>query len=411
MYCNCTALLYCTRFTSEGKPRSYGRISIALRPTEGSGDCDVVGCGPHRDSDFVHAEFGHCHDNHSNALDSPPSVGPSSNDSADQVLACCMCCCAFTFAAIDLGIGKHIGAVTPLSNITGILKLLYVSQIVFDSGITFGKFSVLCFYLRVFTVQSRRSKQAFWTTFALVAVFIVYKLPTQILLCNPPRKYWKPETPGHCDNDYTNFGLLLAGLLLDVITDLMILILPMPIIMGLQMDKGRKFLLFVAFFCGYATWITSLGRMGAFIAVRAHLDNPDFTWYQVPELSWSLAEISVSVLSICIPSWFYLIKRGSEHGLGALFTTGSQPSMANRALRVSSGGYTRAGSSANRSASVSSAGYQTSYPGTLKHGHFVEIQGNLASEPKTAQAFQNVEMGAVNVSKDVTVNNELSSSS
>lgn len=163
-----------------------------------------------------------------------------------------MCCCAFTFVAIDLGIGKHIEAISPLSNITEILKLLYVSQIVFDSGIAFGKFSVLCFYLRVFPTHSKRFKRAFWTTFVLVAVFILYKLPAQIFLCTPPSKYWKPETPGRCDNDYTNFGLLLAGLLLDVITDLMILILPMPIITGLQMKKGRKFMLFIAFFCGYA---------------------------------------------------------------------------------------------------------------------------------------------------------------
>lgn len=163
-----------------------------------------------------------------------------------------MCCCAFTFAGVDLGLGKHITAITQLTDISGILKLLYVSQIIFDCGIAFGKFSVLCFYLRVFSAQGRRFKIAFWTTFALVAVFIIYKLPAQILLCTPPQKYWEPETPGLCDNDYTNFGLLLAGLLLDVITDLFILILPMPIITGLQMQKGRKLLLFIAFFCGYA---------------------------------------------------------------------------------------------------------------------------------------------------------------
>nr|POE47292.1 3-oxoacyl-[acyl-carrier-protein] reductase fabg [Quercus suber] len=178
-----------------------------------------------------------------------------------------------------LGLEKHIEAVTLVSNTSAIRKLLHVSQITFDLAIATGKFSVLCFYLRVFTVHGRRFKWAFWTTFALVAIFISYRLPTQIFLRSPPQKNWKPETPGRCDNNFTNFGLLITGLLLDVITDLMILVLPMPTITGLQMKKDRKIML---------TWITSIGRMSAYITVRNALDSPDFT------SEWSCLGLSLS---------------------------------------------------------------------------------------------------------------------
>lgn len=61
--------------------------------------------------------------------------------------------------------------------------------------------------------------------------------------------------------------------------------------------------------------------MGSFISIRQYLGNPDISWYQIPELSWSLAEISVSVLSICIPSFFYLFKRAIQGGVSSLFST------------------------------------------------------------------------------------------
>lgn len=180
----------------------------------------------------------------------------------------------------------------------------------------------------------------------------------------------------------------------------------------------------------HRTWITSLGRMGAFIAVRADLKNPDFTcklslhiWptivanqytgYQVPELSWSLAEISVAVLSICIPSWFYLIKRGSEHGMSSLFTTRSSDYSANRPPR--GGSYDTAttaqtaqtGNFTKLSTSLSSL-KDLSYPGVLKHSHTVSVEGGLTSKAEMVEDAPDLEMGGVNVRQDVSVDNEVS---
>ncbi|KAI8957750.1 hypothetical protein F5Y11DRAFT_338465 [Daldinia sp. FL1419] len=234
---------------------------------------------------------------------------------------CCMVNCAFTLRCVELGLGKHFEAYTSKEDVTELLKLLYFSQIVFDLGITFAKSSVLLFYYRVFSSRSRNFKIAYGITFGLVLAFILFKLPAQIVACVPPEKYWHPEMDGKCENDYTNFGLLLAGLLLDVITDLMILLLPMPILWRLQMSKKKTLGLILAFATGYSTWVTSLGRLASYISTKKHLGDPDISWYQLPELSWSLAEISVSVLSICIPSWFYLLKRLSRGGVISLFST------------------------------------------------------------------------------------------
>lgn len=150
-----------------------------------------------------------------------------------------------------MGLGKHFEAFSSESDVTKLLKIFYVSQIVFDCGIALAKFSVLCFYSRVFPSRYKGFKIAHNITFGLVVVFILYKLPAQIFSCVPPSKNWHPEMEGHCENDFTNFGLLLAGLILDVITDLMILLLPMPIIYHLKLSRGKMFGLFGAFAFGY----------------------------------------------------------------------------------------------------------------------------------------------------------------
>ncbi|KAK2616631.1 hypothetical protein QQS21_000454 [Conoideocrella luteorostrata] len=234
---------------------------------------------------------------------------------------CCICCCAFTIYGVQLGLGKHFTAFKSKADVTQLLKIFYVSQIVFDLGITFAKFSALCFYARIFSNKSKHYTIAYRVTFALVAVFILYKLPAQIFSCIPPSKNWHPEMEGHCENNYTNFLMLIMGLILDVITDLLILILPMPMIIRLQVTRKKTIALVCVFIAGYVTLITSLGRMASFISIKPHLGDPDISWYQVPELSWSMAEIATSVISICSPSWMTLFKRYMRGGLPSLFNS------------------------------------------------------------------------------------------
>ncbi|KAI1173841.1 hypothetical protein F4777DRAFT_556489 [Nemania sp. FL0916] len=233
----------------------------------------------------------------------------------------CIVNCSFTIYGVKLGLGNHFEYFKSVDDVTTLLRIFYVSQIVFDSGIAFAKFSALLFYRRIFSSTSKSFNNAWNIVFALVAVFILYKLPAQIFSCIPPRKNWLPSIPGHCENDYTNFGLLLAGLILDILTDLLILLLPMPIVFRLHTSRRKKLALFGAFFLGYITLVTSIGRTAAFISIKPNLGDPDISWYQVPELAWSLAEISVSVVSICIPSCFYIVKRWAAGGVASLFTT------------------------------------------------------------------------------------------
>ena len=147
--------------------------------------------------------------------------------------------------------GRHVEALTDFSNITLLLKLTYVGEIMFVVGTSATKLSVLCFYLRIFTVRSRRFQWCFWITFTFVSGYSAFMIPSTVAECVPLKKIWQPETPGKCLNSFANLPMVLTGTIWDSLSDLMILILPMPVISKLQMPRQRQATVLLTFFCGY----------------------------------------------------------------------------------------------------------------------------------------------------------------
>lgn len=216
---------------------------------------------------------------------------------------CIVGICSISFAAINIGLGKHIQTIDSPRTVEHILKYFYASSILLNIALSLTKFSALCFYLRVFTVHSTTFKICIGLTFFAVTAFTCFKVPQQIASCVPIHKFWQPEVPGVCNNDSTNFGILLSGLLLDALTDLAILLLPMPIISGLHIRKGRRAIIMLTFACGYAyvsysrqlqrpklirvssAAVMSILRLAAFLKLRDDLTNPDFSCAFLPPSS------------------------------------------------------------------------------------------------------------------------------
>ena len=68
-------------------------------------------------------------------------------------------------------------------------------------------------------------------------IFFTAILFRSIFSCSPLQKYWNPLLPGHCISQAV--ASYITGVF-NIISDLYILILPMPCIWGLQLDTGRK---------------------------------------------------------------------------------------------------------------------------------------------------------------------------
>lgn len=123
--------------------------------------------------------------------------------------------------------------------------MFYAGQILYIVVQVFAKTSILLLYLRVFT---RR-----WFTIAcnIGIVFMTLHGIAFILAvsfqCNPVESIWDPEVKGKCI-DLTAVGF--SGAIFSIVEDIVILILPIPEIIKLQMSTNKKWGLVLLFSIG-----------------------------------------------------------------------------------------------------------------------------------------------------------------
>lgn len=110
----------------------------------------------------------------------------------------------------------------------------------------FLKFSILKLYGSIFI--SRRFHACLWAVGAFVAGLTVSGAGVSIGQCVPIAFAWDPTIPG---GSCVNYGLLvlIAGVL-NVVTDLVILVLPIPSVLRLQISKQKKYLIIFTFAMG-----------------------------------------------------------------------------------------------------------------------------------------------------------------
>lgn len=111
---------------------------------------------------------------------------------------------------------------------------------------TFVKLSILHLYLTIFG-HKKTFRRVVYVAMAIVVAFGVGAVLLGFLLCRPIAKNWNPLLPGHCGN---TLGSVLATSIINVLVDLMIITLPMPMIWSLQMAPGRKIALMITFGLG-----------------------------------------------------------------------------------------------------------------------------------------------------------------
>lgn len=88
------------------------------------------------------------------------------------------------------------------------------------------------------------------TTYAVAAVVISFGIGAILqafLLCRPFAKNWNPLLPGVCGSSTQT---ILAEAIINMIIDVAIMILPMPLIWRLQMAQRRKVTLTMIFGLG-----------------------------------------------------------------------------------------------------------------------------------------------------------------
>ncbi|KAI9724600.1 MAG: hypothetical protein M1828_003623 [Chrysothrix sp. TS-e1954] len=292
--------------------------------------------------------------------------------------------CALVIAWARNGLGQHtvqVATADPQDIDLG-LRLLIAGAMLYDTAVSLAKFSALFFYLRVFRSPGNRWFQiSVWTTFALAVAWLLYAWFITIFQCQPIAAAWTAElkATATCVSPFDFFS---SSAISNLIIDVVILILPLPMLWRLQMKFAKKLLIAGVFVCGYCVVFMSVGRLVA-IAQVANSLNADFTWNVTPIIQWTMVEPAIAVVSICLPAIFHLVKRTSDHGSLSLFTTRD---VSKKASILPSSQISRMGRSTTKGGETDSEGF-VRLRGQSPDSLMTRLRGSSEGAKFTATAF------------------------
>lgn len=198
-------------------------------------------------------------------------------------------------------------------------RLEVFEQIVFATQLTttltfgFTKLSVLLFYKRIF--KGTFVKPSVWTMIGVVVVWTLGFFFANLFQCWPLWIDWTKFgfTYQNCIN--TN-AMYLAQAWSDVLTDLIILTLPLPCIWVMQLPARHKAAVSGMFLLGGLTVGAGIAKLLVFNRVVQELDVGfmDISYMNTPLVYWPMVESSMGVVGACLPLLRPLFVGASSNG-------------------------------------------------------------------------------------------------
>ncbi|KAH7116352.1 hypothetical protein EDB81DRAFT_873296 [Dactylonectria macrodidyma] len=201
------------------------------------------------------------------------------------------------------GVGQHVWAGKPDATYAWALGL-FTAEICHTLTMWATKLSILAFYWRLFGVWRSMRWPIRLLSGAICAWGIAMVLVT-ILQCSPTRATWArfdpnnplPSSEYHCG--VNQMQLLCGNAVATIITDILLMLLPLPYVWRLHLRTGGKVALSGIFLVGIFVTVVSTVRL--VLLLRTDLEDPDITWNSVPLGIITIVEGNICVVCACLP--------------------------------------------------------------------------------------------------------------
>ncbi|GME64378.1 hypothetical protein GTA08_BOTSDO12914 [Neofusicoccum parvum] len=201
---------------------------------------------------------------------------------------------------------RHVWDV-PIASFPEVLKVAFSAKLIFVFAATFTRQSLLCFYYRLIADSGM-----VWITWALhAAVFFnttaaVAFTCLGIWLCVPVSAYWTVSPPpgAHCLDE----GKVVLGVgIVNCFIDLLITVLPIPIITRLQMPIQQRIGVMILLSLGFVVVVA--GAIRTYYIWKGLIVSYDETWFTFPLWIAAAVEINLGVICACMPALRPFISR------------------------------------------------------------------------------------------------------
>ncbi|KAH6623822.1 hypothetical protein F5144DRAFT_372451 [Chaetomium tenue] len=189
-----------------------------------------------------------------------------------------------------MGIGFNITETMP--NLGNILKMLVAYELIYATSISTIKLSILLFYLRVFV--NRGLRMATVAALIFVSVWSIGNFLQVFLICRPFAKTYTPLMEGECGDQVASFIAIGS---FNIITDVIILTLPLPTVWALKMSTPAKLGMTGVFLVGLIVSVIGIIR----IVTLTQLDLMNLTGTMIWADFWSATEPNLAILCVSLP--------------------------------------------------------------------------------------------------------------
>lgn len=157
----------------------------------------------------------------------------------------------FYFAAVPYGLGHHTWNVT-ISELFSLLHRQYIAQILYSVSILPAKIAVILQIMRIFnTKHGRKGDWVYWGSWSMIVFTTAYSFAGIILCifpCKPVHRLWDQTLPGTCISPMVPGAISAVG---NLVSDLIVLALPMLGVRNLQMRRKKKIAVSAVFAMGF----------------------------------------------------------------------------------------------------------------------------------------------------------------
>ncbi|TDZ26720.1 L-fucose-proton symporter [Colletotrichum orbiculare MAFF 240422] len=189
----------------------------------------------------------------------------------------------------------------------------YVFSILYNPALMATKTSVLIFYLRLSKNTKKVLRFASWVTLGIVNLAGTVLTLLNIFQCRPVQAAWEPNRIDvQCIPLLTEF---ICSAPINIVTDLAILALPIPVLTGMRLPPRQKIILVLTFTLGIFVTIVDVVRIyylqQAVTSVPSAASGdskftfggtPNFAWNSSLSFMWSAVEVNVGMSCACIPT-------------------------------------------------------------------------------------------------------------
>ncbi|KAK3942513.1 hypothetical protein QBC46DRAFT_72177 [Diplogelasinospora grovesii] len=208
--------------------------------------------------------------------------------------------CAGMIEQAVYGLGKHALDLDPALRMP-MARAGWYTILWYMMALLFTKISILMLYIRILGYQHAR--YAAYAIMTIVILTNVWTFVTVMTSCIPLQAFWDPSIP---DSYCRPASYWFANTGLHIGTDVLLYILPLPVIFNLQVKRRQKVALYSIFALGFFVCSISVVRLFELIEEYTHFD---FTYDNVAISYLTVIEVNAAIACACMMTLKPLISK------------------------------------------------------------------------------------------------------